>query len=65
MHETTRSLLSPILLGGLCGLALVLVLNIRPRRAKNRLSEAQLDEMILETFPASDSPSYWPLGSYS
>jgi hypothetical protein len=65
----TRRVIRGILWGTLFGAALMLVFapahpskNLakkpRLRRVGHHLTEAQLDEMIEETFPASDPPSY-------
>jgi hypothetical protein len=59
MHATTRHAVGHIVLwGALCGFALMWAFGTRRRRTKSHITEAQLDEMIRETFPASDAPSY-------
>jgi hypothetical protein len=54
-------MISDILWGALCGAVFMYAfspLARRPARGNHNLTEAELDEMIEETFPASDPPSY-------
>lgn len=65
MESSTGRVIRGILWGTLFGAALILVFapgpsskKVRPRPGRRHLTESQLDEMIEETFPASDPPSY-------
>jgi hypothetical protein len=54
-------MISDILWGALCGAVLMYAFAPsvkRLERGNHHLTEAELDEMIEETFPASDPPSY-------
>ncbi len=61
MEASTRRLIRDILWWTFCGAVLVFAFTPsekRPARSRHHLTEAELDEMIEETFPASDPPSY-------
>jgi hypothetical protein len=58
MKETTRRTIRQIMLWGTLGGLAILYAFTKPKHRATRLTENQLDEMIEETFPASDPPSY-------
>ena len=65
METSTRRVIRGIVWGTLFGAALVFAFapgyctkRVRPGPGRQHLTESQLDEMIEETFPASDPPSY-------
>jgi hypothetical protein len=54
-------MISDLVWGALCGAVLMYAFapsERRQARGKHHLTEVELDEMIEETFPASDPPSY-------
>lgn len=63
MQQTTRSLIRLTVWGLCCGAVVALIFAGKRRgrpnaKRKPLLTERQLDQMIEETFPASDAPSY-------
>jgi hypothetical protein len=59
MRETNSSMVRQFLWGLVCGVTIGLSFrNRNVRHRANKMTESQLDEMIQETFPASDAPSY-------